>query len=54
MVQALRQQGQTVWYLNALNEGHGYEKKENRDVYQQVTYLFLQRYLLGSSSPSAP
>jgi dipeptidyl aminopeptidase/acylaminoacyl peptidase len=47
MVAALRARGQTVWYLNALNEGHGYEKKENRDVYQQVTYLFLQRYLLG-------
>lgn len=47
MVQALRAQGQTVWYMNALNEGHSYEKKENRDIYQQVTYLFLERYLLG-------
>jgi len=47
MVQALRARGGTVWYMNALNEGHGYEKKENRDVYQQVTYLFLRRYLLG-------
>lgn len=47
MVRALRERGQTVWYLNALNEGHGYEKKANRDVYQQVTYLFLERYLLG-------
>ncbi len=47
MVRALRERGQTVWYLNALNEGHGYEKKENRDVYQQVTYLFLQRHLLN-------
>jgi len=45
MVSALREAGQTVWYMNALNEGHGYERKENRDVYQQVTYLFLQRYL---------
>jgi dipeptidyl aminopeptidase/acylaminoacyl peptidase len=47
MVNALREQGQTVWYMNALNEGHGYDKKENRDLYQQVTYLFLQMYLLG-------
>ena len=46
-MQRLRRQGQTVWYMNALNEGHGYEKKDNEDVYQQVTYLFLQRYLLG-------
>ena len=47
MVNALREQGQTVWYMNALNEGHGYDRKENRDLYQQVTYLFLQKYLLG-------
>ena len=47
MVNALREQGQTVWYMNALNEGHGYDKKENRDLYQQATFLFLQRYLLG-------
>lgn len=47
MVKALRAQGQTVWYMTALNEGHGYEKKENRDLYQQATFLFLQKYLLG-------
>jgi hypothetical protein len=35
-----------VWYMNALNEGHGYERKDNRDAYQQVAMLFLQRYLL--------
>jgi sugar lactone lactonase YvrE len=40
-------QGQTVWYMNALNEGHGYAKKENRDLYQQATFLFLQKYLLS-------
>lgn len=47
LVRALRAQGQTVWYMNALNEGHGYEKKENRDLYQQATLLFLQKFLLG-------
>jgi len=47
MVKALRERGQTVWYMNALNEGHGYDKKENRDLYQQATFLFLQKYLLG-------
>ena len=46
MVDALRSRGQTVWYMNALNEGHGYERKENRDIYQQATILFLQKYLL--------
>ncbi len=47
IVKALRSKGQPVWYMNALNEGHGYRKKENRDIYQQVVVMFLKRYLLG-------
>jgi dipeptidyl aminopeptidase/acylaminoacyl peptidase len=47
MVDALRAQGQPVWYMNALNEGHGYRKKENRDVYQQAAIMFLQKYLVS-------
>jgi len=47
IVAALRKQGETVWYMNALNEGHGYRKKENRDIYQQATVLFLKEHLLG-------
>jgi dipeptidyl aminopeptidase/acylaminoacyl peptidase len=47
MVAALREQGETVWYMNALNEGHGYRKKENRDIYQQATVLFLKTHLLN-------
>ena len=47
VVDALRAQGESVWYMNALNEGHGYRKKENRDVYQQATIMFLQKYLVG-------
>jgi len=31
--------------MNALNEGHGYRKKENRDVYQQVTIMFMKKHL---------
>ncbi len=46
MVEALREQGNDVWYMNALNEGHGYRKKENRDIYQQATVLFLEQHLL--------
>ncbi len=45
MVEALREQGNLVWYMNALNEGHGYRRKENRDIYQQATVLFLRDYL---------
>ena len=47
MVEALRERDNVVWYMNALNEGHGYRKKENRDIYQQATVLFLEEHLLG-------
>ena len=45
IVDALREADKIVWYMNALNEGHGYRKKENRDVYQQAVILFLKTYL---------
>lgn len=53
MVAALRDLGQDVWYMNALNEGHGYRKKENRDIYQQAVVLFLRRHLLGDEAVAA-
>ena len=46
MVAALREQGSPVWYMNALNEGHGYRKKENRDLFSEATVLFLETWLL--------
>lgn len=45
IVNALRKEGKPVWYMNALNEGHGYRKKENRDLYMQAVMLFLKQYL---------
>jgi len=45
IVSALREQGSPVWYMNALNEGHGYRKKENRDLYAEAVVLFLETYL---------
>jgi len=45
MVAALREGGQAVWYMNALNEGHGYRKRENRDIMERVMMMFLQRHL---------
>lgn len=53
IVDALRGQGHTVWYMNALNEGHGYRKKENRDIYQQATVLFLEEHLTGGDTGAA-
>lgn len=47
MVAALRARGQSVWYMKALDEGHGYRKKKNRDIYQQATVLFFREHLLG-------
>lgn len=48
IVKALRDQNQPVWYMNALNEGHGYAKKENRDIYRQVTVMFFQEFLFDN------
>lgn len=49
MVEALRAQGQPVWYMYALNEGHGFRKKENRDVQHQVMMMFLEKYLVADT-----
>ncbi|MCW8109107.1 S9 family peptidase [Alteromonas ponticola] len=50
IVKALRDKGKEVWYMNALNEGHGYRKKENRDVYQQAVVMFFEEHLLKPRS----
>jgi dipeptidyl aminopeptidase/acylaminoacyl peptidase len=47
IVQALRDRGRPVWYIEALNEGHGYNRKENRNLYEQAAMLFLRQYLLN-------
>ena len=49
IVKAVRGAGYDVWYMNALNEGHGYDKKENRDLYQQAVVLFLREHLVGAA-----
>ena len=46
IVAALREKGKQVWYMNALNEGHGYRKKENRDVYTQAVVMFFEEHLV--------
>ena len=52
MVAALREQGGSVWYMNALNEGHGYRKRENRDIMQQAMIMFLEKHLApGDNAP---
>ncbi len=47
VVKAVRAAGYDVWYMNALNEGHGFRKKENSDLYRQIAVLFFRKHLLG-------
>jgi dipeptidyl aminopeptidase/acylaminoacyl peptidase len=46
MVKAVRGNGQTVWYLLANDEGHGFKKKANSDFYQNAISLFLEENLI--------
>ncbi|MFQ5524794.1 MAG: S9 family peptidase [Thermoanaerobaculia bacterium] len=47
IVKAVREAGHDVWYMNALNEGHGFRKKENSDLYRATVVLFFKKHLLG-------
>jgi dipeptidyl aminopeptidase/acylaminoacyl peptidase len=47
MVATIRENGGEVWYLLALDEGHGFRKKSNRDFYDAAVSLFLERYALA-------
>ncbi len=53
IVQAVRGKGGQVWYGLALDEGHGFRRKENRDAQLATTLLFWQRMLLGEQAPEA-
>lgn len=45
LVEAVREAGQEVWYMLARNEGHGFRRKENSDLFMQLTVMFLERHL---------
>jgi dipeptidyl aminopeptidase/acylaminoacyl peptidase len=47
IVREVRAQGREVWYMLAENEGHGFQKRENRDAFYAATSLFFERHLLG-------
>ncbi len=46
IVRAIRQGGGAVWYLLAKDEGHGFQKKANRDYFNDAVSLFFEEYLL--------
>jgi dipeptidyl aminopeptidase/acylaminoacyl peptidase len=45
IVDIVRSSGQEVWKLVAMNEGHGFAKRENRDAFTALSVLFLERHL---------
>ena len=47
IVKAVKASGKDVWYMLARNEGHGFRKRENRDLSQQLLVLFFEKHLLG-------
>lgn len=47
MVEVIRGNGGDVWFLLAKDEGHGFQKKSNRDYYNYAMTLFLQQFLVG-------
>jgi dipeptidyl aminopeptidase/acylaminoacyl peptidase len=42
----IRKNGGEVWYLVALDEGHGFRKKTNRNYYYNALSLFWEEFLL--------
>jgi dipeptidyl aminopeptidase/acylaminoacyl peptidase len=47
IVKAVKGAGHDVWFMLAKNEGHGFRKKENRDVFTLLTALFFEKHLTG-------
>jgi dipeptidyl aminopeptidase/acylaminoacyl peptidase len=51
IVKKLQANGQTVWYMLAKDEGHGFQKKQNRDLALLSGVMFLDEQLKGPASP---
>jgi len=49
MVARVKQNGRSVWYLMARDEGHGFRKKTNVDFQFYATVMFVRRFLLGEA-----
>jgi len=46
MVKSIRENNGKVWYMLAKDEGHGFKKKENRNLMREAIALFLKENLL--------
>jgi len=51
IVEAVRSGGADVWYMLARNEGHGYDKKENRDAFAYAWVRFFADQLRAAPRP---
>lgn len=47
MLKAIRANGAEAWYILAKDEGHGFQKKSNRDAQNAAVASFLKQKLLG-------
>ncbi|MGA7028112.1 MAG: prolyl oligopeptidase family serine peptidase, partial [Candidatus Acidiferrales bacterium] len=47
MVQMVRKNGASVWFLTANDEGHGFGKKKNVDFQFYASILFTEKFLLN-------
>ena len=47
IVAKLRAEGREVWYMLAADEGHGFQKKLNRDAFTVASAAFFERQLLA-------
>ncbi len=45
IVDAVRASGNKAWYMLAMDEGHGFRKKSNRDAMAEAVVLYLQEVL---------
>jgi dipeptidyl aminopeptidase/acylaminoacyl peptidase len=53
IVAAVRNNEVPVWYLLAMDEGHGFAKKPNRDFFQAATVLFFRDLIQGDAGAPA-
>ena len=45
IVDAVRDAGNDAWYLLAMDEGHGFRKKTNRDAMAEAVVLYFQEVM---------
>jgi dipeptidyl aminopeptidase/acylaminoacyl peptidase len=53
IVAAVRKQGQEVWYMVAKDEGHGFRKRRNRDMFYYLTVMFFEKHLKARTTKSS-